>query len=444
MKKLLITILSTILLVSMGTTNIFAEDEDVKNITTGELYATLQDAIDSVDNGETIVILKDEISYSTPITIDNGKTFTIDFKDDGSTQHSFRWSDMEGTQKDKDIFTISNNSNVTVKDMQYKIGLGERGNRVFLVNSTGTLTLKGMICNSVDNIKDTPVRNTGGTVTIDGGDITTDVVSETDFKPTNPIVQNLGGTTTIKGNGTYKTHNNFGAVWVGRDITMADQSTDADRDSECGTVIIENGTFNNGHIVDVNGKGTITINNATYTSGNGPIIRTFHGGIKSNITINNITTSSTVFAQVIEELQTKIDFRNGNVKYTPTRFCINQTGSAAMTSVSIKNGKFGPKTGTTEIHDEINNLLATGATLTALTGDPGGYTYQVETVTPPPAPPTPPTPTPEPNPEPTPVYIIPNTGVEGTPTNNHSLLKLSSLSLLAIGTYMVIKKKKDN
>ena len=57
-----------------------------------------------------------------------------------------------------------------------------------------------------------------------------------------------------------------------------------------------------------------------------------------------------------------------------------------------------------------------------------------------------PTPTPdtEPDPEPTPRYKIPNTGVEGTYSNNHSLLKLSSLSLLAVGTYLVIKKKKDN
>lgn len=41
-------------------------------------------------------------------------------------------------------------------------------------------------------------------------------------------------------------------------------------------------------------------------------------------------------------------------------------------------------------------------------------------------------------------YSIPNTGVDGTYSDNHSLLKLSSLSLLAIGTYMAIKKKKDN
>lgn len=50
----------------------------------------------------------------------------------------------------------------------------------------------------------------------------------------------------------------------------------------------------------------------------------------------------------------------------------------------------------------------------------------------------------DPSPSPTPGYKVPNTGVEGTYSNNHSLLKLSSLSLLAIGTYMAIKKKKDN
>ena len=48
------------------------------------------------------------------------------------------------------------------------------------------------------------------------------------------------------------------------------------------------------------------------------------------------------------------------------------------------------------------------------------------------------------NTSPNPRYNIPNTGVEGVSTNNHSLLKLSSLSLLAVGTYLVIKKKKDN
>lgn len=48
--------------------------------------------------------------------------------------------------------------------MQYKIGIGERGNRIFKVNSTGTLTLTNMICGSgEDIIKDTPVVNNGGT-----------------------------------------------------------------------------------------------------------------------------------------------------------------------------------------------------------------------------------------------------------------------------------------
>ena len=50
---------------------------------------------------------------------------------------------------------------------------------------------------------------------------------------------------------------------------------------------------------------------------------------------------------------------------------------------------------------------------------------------------------PSPSSDPTPRYKVPSTGVEGT-SNNHSLLKLSSLSLLAVGTYLIIKKKKDN
>lgn len=55
-----------------------------------------------------------------------------------------------------------------------------------------------------------------------------------------------------------------------------------------------------------------------------------------------------------------------------------------------------------------------------------------------------PNPTPGPTPTPIPGYVPPKTGVDGTYSNNHSLLKLSSLSLLAIGTYIAIKKKKDN
>ena len=55
-----------------------------------------------------------------------------------------------------------------------------------------------------------------------------------------------------------------------------------------------------------------------------------------------------------------------------------------------------------------------------------------------------PIPTPTPTPDPTPEYVIPKTGVDGAYPNNHSLLKVSSLSLLAIGTYIAIKKKKDN
>lgn len=54
-----------------------------------------------------------------------------------------------------------------------------------------------------------------------------------------------------------------------------------------------------------------------------------------------------------------------------------------------------------------------------------------------------PNPTPSPSLDSKPKYKAPKTGIEGT-TNNCSLLKLSSLSLFAIGTYIAIKKKKDN
>lgn len=339
-----------------------------------EGYESLEDAINAVQNNETIVVIKD-FTYDTPITINNGKTFTIDFND-GSTQHSFRWFDMMGSQTDKNIFTIDDNSNVTVKNMRYLVGVGEKANRVFNVNSTAALTLTNMICSGDDDIKDIPVRNNGGTVVIDGGDITTNNPGGANLL--SPVVQNLNnGTTTITGNGTFTMKNNStGVAWLGNIVTTAGASTDADQENPCGTVIIENGTFNGGHIVDVNGKGTVIINDGTLITGIGPAIKTFHGGVKSKITVNNITTSTMAFSQVLEELNTKIDFQNGNVKFT--KFCMDLSGHP-MDSISIANGKFGPKNGTTDIHDEIEGLLADGAAISALTDDPNGYTYKVET-----------------------------------------------------------------
>lgn len=338
-----------------------------------EGYESLEDAINAVQNNETIVVIKD-FTYDTPITINNGKTFTIDFND-GSTQHTFRWFDMMGSQTDKNIFTIDDNSNVTVKNMRYLVGVGEKANRVFNVNSTATLTLTNMICSSDDDIKDIPVRNNGGTVVIDGGDITTYAPGGANLL--SPVVQNLNnGTTTITGNGTFTMKNtSTGVAWLGNIVTLASSSTDADQENSCGTVIIENGTFNGGHIVDVNGKGTVIINDGTLTTGIGPAIKTFHGGVKSKITVNNITTSTMAFSQVLEKLNTKIDFQNGNVKFT--KFCMDSSGKL-MDSISITNGKFGPKNGTTDIHDEIEGFLAEGAVISALTDDPDGYTYKVE------------------------------------------------------------------
>lgn len=160
-KKLLTTLLSVFVMITTFTASVFADGNEAIIGSTG--YPTLQAAIDAVNNGETIVINKSEICYDTPITINNGKTFTIDFMN-GSTQCVFRWYDMNGAQREKDIFTVGGNSNVTVKNMQYKIGIGERGNRIFKVNSTGTLTLTNMICGSGEEIiKDTPVVNNGGT-----------------------------------------------------------------------------------------------------------------------------------------------------------------------------------------------------------------------------------------------------------------------------------------
>lgn len=53
-----------------------------------------------------------------------------------------------------------------------------------------------------------------------------------------------------------------------------------------------------------------------------------------------------------------------------------------------------------------------------------------------------PTPSPTPEPDSIPEYTIPNTGVDGTYSNNHLLLKLSSLSTLVIGSYLIVKKKR--
>lgn len=443
MKKLLISILSVILLVSMSTTNIFAAGNEAK-IGSYE-YPTLQQAIDAVNNGEEIIVI-DNIVCGTSITINNGKTFTINFND-GSTQRSFKWDVTSGSTINQNIFTIDSNSNVTVEDIIFLVGdTEEQHNTIFKVKTSGLLKLSNMTLNDGNQSRNIPVVNDGGTVVIYGGNITTKQTEHSSFSPNalNPVVQNLGGITTFTGNGTYTINSSMStasAVWLGDVITTNVPS--ADPDNDCGTVVIENGIFNNGPIVTANGKGNVTINNATLTSTSTPAASAmliYHGGIKSNITVNNIESSTNIFTCVYDALETKIDFQNGNVIYEVNKFCPSVGFSSK--AVSIKNGKFGPSDPTADIEAEITNFLAEGAAITPISEVK--YTYQVETATPPPAPPTPPTPTPEPDPEPTPVYIIPNTGVEGTPTNNHSLLKISSLSLLAIGTYMVIKKKKDN
>ena len=280
-----------LMLVPFSALKAYAAEQVCKIEETGAAYETLQAAINAVEDNQTIKVNQD-LNCGTPISINNGKTFTIDFND-GSTQHSFIWDVTTGSTINQDIFIIESNSNVTVKNMKFLVGGSEeQGNRLFKVNPTGTLTLYQMESNDENGKKNIPVLNNGGTVTIDGGNITTASTNISSISPNglNPVVQNLGGTTTFTGNGTYTLENtSTAAAWLGRVITMNDQSTDSDRDSECGTVIIENGTFNNGHIVDVNGKGNITINDATFGAGNIPVIKTYHGGVKSNITVNNLT-----------------------------------------------------------------------------------------------------------------------------------------------------------
>ena len=68
MKKLLISILSTLLLISIGTTNIFADGGNEAKIGSTE-YSTLQDAIDAASSGDTIEIIK-EGTYPIPSPID--------------------------------------------------------------------------------------------------------------------------------------------------------------------------------------------------------------------------------------------------------------------------------------------------------------------------------------------------------------------------------------
>lgn len=99
-KKLLTTLLLVFMMITTFTASVFADGNEAIIGSTG--YPTLQAAIDAVNNGETIVINKSEICYDTPITINNGKTFTIDFMN-VSTQCVFRWYDMNGAQREKDI-----------------------------------------------------------------------------------------------------------------------------------------------------------------------------------------------------------------------------------------------------------------------------------------------------------------------------------------------------
>lgn len=183
--------------------NVVTGPADVaKNTTTGTGYATLQDAFNAVEDGQTILLLSN-ISLTTTVTVANGvsKSFEIDLN--GKTLDG--GSVVAITHKGTGAITIKGSG--TVKSNNYDTfegainnqGTGSiivsggtvQGNQTAIFNQQkGTIIITGGTVSGVRGI----FNNSGGTVNISGGTV------QSTGSSGNAIYTNEGGNITISDN----------------------------------------------------------------------------------------------------------------------------------------------------------------------------------------------------------------------------------------------------
>lgn len=266
------------------------------------------------------------------------------------------------------IFVVMNNAKVTVKNLKYYTELAnETENILFAVAPGCYFTLDNMECFTTDYIRDEIIFNAGGNTTIIGENINAFPQSGEGL-----FVNTSGGNLTIKGNGKYGVYYDSFAPIIASETTLDGV------DDETENITIENGTFDSAIGIFAYGKGNVIIKNGTFNVSQGVFVVPSIG-IKTKFAINNIIANCDVgFLIEQSSLENKIDFQNGKVTYLLGWLSINtESAPTPVQDIIIRNGKFGPKDGTTDIFDELDNYKVGGVSVTAISK--GGYTYQIGT-----------------------------------------------------------------
>lgn len=220
MKKLISIALALLMVAVMLPIMAMAEGANVAKIGNTE-YATLKDAFDAVQNGETIVVMKN--CSGDGIVVNSGKNFTVDFNNctyniDGTTVGS-TGTETNGFQLLKDSTITFKNGNLT--STKAKI----------LIQNYCNLTLENMELDGRNLNRSNPnytLSNNNGNVVIDGtkisaadGMVAFDVCRYADY---------TGPSVTVQGNSVID-----GKVEI---------SSSAQKDGAQHELIIKSGTFN--------------------------------------------------------------------------------------------------------------------------------------------------------------------------------------------------------
>lgn len=285
-------------------------------------YETLAAAVAAVNDGQTIEILCD-IPDAVGMTINNGKTFTIDFKNHTYTVGK-PGAGSTGTKTQG--FQIIKGSNVTFKDgtiqvdpankdVTWEKDATEKG-IAWLINNYGNMTLTNMTINGENlahnfvtdggqEAAGTPryvINNNTNTMTMTGGSITAasgDVAVSANWYnvssyPEYPVVTLTGATITGKVEAIGGKINLKNGTTVDGMVRVGENGKDGDKKTP-GTpgavVTIENGAkvINNNYVA-VFGKNTLNVygevNGCVCTNGNaynaGSIINIYDGAVVTN------------------------------------------------------------------------------------------------------------------------------------------------------------------
>lgn len=252
MKKVLATILALVMAIGLCSVS-WADEAKVAKIGDTE-YATLKEAIENVENGETIVLTAN-VNNGDGVVVASGKNFTLDFA--GHT-YTITQNVVGSTGTENQCFQLLKDSTITMKD------------GAIVANCTGALIIIQNYCNlTLDNMK---LDATAGT-------------------------NNVG----------YVVSNNCGNVVIKNGTTITAKTTGVAFDVYGGfggygdvSVTLEAGATVNGNVEVARGTGTENKNTLTVTGGtvNGELVVTENE--KTEVSVTGGTFSSDVSAYAPE------------------------------------------------------------------------------------------------------------------------------------------------